>query len=268
MSLEELKETVRQYIARSKTKEAIQAIIQWAKANDDDQLKNDAILLEGNLSEHDRNRRLGLLTNSEITIGKNRINHGVLGLLDSVDDGPPIEIPPVVTTTPAPDNGPKVITIFLASSRELEEERREFEIFLARENSRLVEQGIYLKLQIWEDFIDAMSRTRLQDEYNKAIRETDIFVSLFFTKVGQFTQEEFETAFGQFKETGKPLIYTYFKEAQISIGSVSQDDMNSLFGFKERLNDLGHFWTTFKNIDDLKFRFKTQLDKILPNLLK
>ena len=54
---------------------------------------------------------------------------------------------------------------------------------------------------LWEDFLDAVSQTRLQDEYNQAIRECDVFVMLFHTKVGQNTKEEFETAFGQFKAT-------------------------------------------------------------------
>jgi len=29
------------------------------------------------------------------------------------------------------------------------------------------------------------------DEYNKAIEESDIFVSLFYSKVGKYTKEEF-----------------------------------------------------------------------------
>ncbi|MEO1437156.1 MAG: hypothetical protein AAFV80_16560, partial [Bacteroidota bacterium] len=33
----------------------------------------------------------------------------------------------------------------------------------------------------------------LQAEYNKAIQHSDIFISLFATKVGKYTQEEFET---------------------------------------------------------------------------
>ena len=39
-----------------------------------------------------------------------------------------------------------------------------------------------------------MSETRLQDEYNKAVRDCDVFVSLFFTKTGKFTEEEFDMA--------------------------------------------------------------------------
>jgi hypothetical protein len=56
--------------------------------------------------------------------------------------------------------------IFLASSSELREDRREFEIFLNRKNNDWVEKGVFLKLIVWEDFLDAVSKTRLQDEYN------------------------------------------------------------------------------------------------------
>jgi len=44
------------------------------------------------------------------------------------------------------------------------------------------------------------------DEYNKAVRDCDIFVSLFFTKAGKFTEEEFDVALGVFKKKGKPRL--------------------------------------------------------------
>jgi hypothetical protein len=103
----------------------------------------------------------------------------------------------------------KTKKIFLASSSELREDRREFESVVGRQNNDWVRQGVFLELVIWEDFFDGMSQTRLQDEYNKAVRESDIFVMLFSTKVGKYTEEEFETAFGQFKATNKPFIFTY-----------------------------------------------------------
>ena len=160
----------------------------------------------------------------------------------------------------------KNIKIFLASSSELKDEREKFELFIHRENKQLYKQGVFLELVIWEDFIDAMSKTRLQDEYNKAVRNSDIFVSLFFTKVGKYTQEEFEIAFGQFKKTGKPLVYTYFKDAPIHAGKITSD-IKSLLAFQEKLKELGHYRTVYINIDNLKLQFKKQLEKILPSLL-
>jgi hypothetical protein len=132
--------------------------------------------------------------------------------------------------------------IFLASSSELKEDRAEFQIFISRKNNDLVKKDVFLKVILWEDFLDAMSQTRLQDEYNKAIRDSDIFVMLFSTKVGQYTEEEFETAFGQFKVTKKPLIYTYFKDAATRTGDLDREDLKSLWAFQDKLKGLGHFW--------------------------
>jgi hypothetical protein len=155
--------------------------------------------------------------------------------------------------------------IFLASSAELKEDRKEFEIFIGRKNKDWVDKGVFLDLVIWEDFLDAMSQTRLQDEYDKAIRDCDLFVMLFWTKVGQYTEEEFETAFGQFKSTNKPFIFTYFKDAEISVGSANKKDLMSLWAFQEKLSALGHFYTVYKNVDELKFKFNQQLDKLASN---
>lgn len=157
----------------------------------------------------------------------------------------------------------RTVKIFLASSSELVEDRREFEIFINRENKRLNEQGIFLHLQLWEDHIDAMSQSRLQDEYNRVVSECDIFFSMFFSKVGKYTAEEFEKALKQFKAKGKPLIYTYFKDAPININEIKRDDINSKINFEESLKLLGHFPTIYKNTEDLKYQFKMQLDKIL-----
>lgn len=149
--------------------------------------------------------------------------------------------------------------IFLASSSELKEDRREFEIFISRINQEWLDNGVFLDLIIWENFLDAMAKTQLQDEYNKAIRECDIFIMLFFTKVGKYTRKEFETAFGQFKETSKPIIYTYFKDAEIRIGSITKDIL-SMLNFQERLKELNHFVTVYQNIQDLKLQFRDQLN--------
>lgn len=156
----------------------------------------------------------------------------------------------------------KKIKIFLASSEELKGDREQFEIFINRENNKLIEKGIFLKLEIWEDFIDAMSQTRLQDEYNIAVKNCDIFVSLFFTKVGKFTEEEFENAFSTFKANGRPLVYTYFRNSQIDTGNIS-DSIRTLLDFQDKLKKLGHFRTNYKNIEDLKLQFRNQLDKII-----
>jgi len=155
--------------------------------------------------------------------------------------------------------------LFLASSAELKEDRRDFEVFINRKNKDWAARGVFLDLVIWEDFLDAVSQTRLQDEYNREIRRCDLFVMLCWTKVGRYTQEEFETAFAQFKAANRPFIFTYFKDAPISTGSADKKDLMSLWAFQEKLDTLGHFYTRYKTSDALQLHFSSQLDKLVAN---
>jgi len=168
---------------------------------------------------------------------------------------------------PSNHTKPKIIDLFLASSSELKDDREQVEIWVNRENNRLVEKGFFLKLNLWEDFLDAMSETRLQDEYNKVVAKSDIVICLFATKVGKYTEEEFEVACANFKEKGKPkYIYTYFKVVQISTSDMNLDDLVSLQRFKEKLNVMGHFYTPYKSTEDLIRQLNNQLDKIFEEM--
>lgn len=155
----------------------------------------------------------------------------------------------------------KTTRIFIASSSELVEDRKAFRAFLGVENDRLHKKGVYLELIQWEHFLDAISDTRLQDEYNAELVKCDIVVCLFYSKAGMYTLEEFNTAYQQFKETGKPLIYTYFKS-----GAPAPDPQNeqqqALVQLKQRLSDIGHFYTQYDHIDSLKYQFRKQLDRL------
>jgi hypothetical protein len=152
------------------------------------------------------------------------------------------------------------INIFLASSEELKEDRNSFQIFLSQLNESWKDQDIQFKLTLWEDFKDAMSRSGLQGEYNIAAGQCDIFVMLFFTKVGRYTGQEFEAALSQFQTTGKPLIYTYFKEDYIFTGQINEDII-SMLEFKKKLKALNHYFTTYTSFEDLKWQFSRQLEK-------
>jgi hypothetical protein len=156
----------------------------------------------------------------------------------------------------------QTVKIFLASSSELKDDRDKFKQFLYDKTIAWKGRGIFLEIIRWEEFLDNISQSSLQDEYNEAITEADIFVMLFFTKVGKYTEEEFETAFKQFKATNKPIIYTYFKDAEITTGQANKNDLMSMWSFQERLNNIGHYYTTYKNSDELLWKFGQQLDKL------
>ena len=150
----------------------------------------------------------------------------------------------------------KTIKIFLASSNELKQDREKFEIEINRKNKLWLEKQVFLHLEIWEDLTERMSLTRSQDEYNQKIKEADLFVLLAYSKVGMFTEEEFETAFGSFQAKKKPFIFTYFKDIE-----TGKED--SLDIFKNKLKDLGHFYTSYSDFNDLWNKFNKELDRLL-----
>jgi len=156
----------------------------------------------------------------------------------------------------------KAIKIFLASSEELREDRDAFDLYFRQQNDQLRKQGLYLEIVRWENFLDAMSETRLQDEYNREVRNCDILVSLFMTKTGMYTEEEFDVAHKACKKTGKPLIYTFFKDAKVSTSEDNEEDLRSLWNFKKKLKKLGHFYTEYKSAEHLMLKFKDQLEKL------
>ncbi|MDQ3019137.1 MAG: hypothetical protein M3R36_00985 [Bacteroidota bacterium] len=155
------------------------------------------------------------------------------------------------------------IKIFLASSSELMDDRNEFRIFISQLNDEWSNRDIFFHLRIWEDFIDSMSREGLQNEYNKAVKECDIFLMLFFTKVGKYTAQEFEAAL-QFQDDNKQRIYIFFKDNFIRTGQID-DEIKSMIEFKKKLNELKHYPTIYTSIEDLKWKFTRQLEKLYIN---
>jgi hypothetical protein len=153
----------------------------------------------------------------------------------------------------------QVKKIFLASSEELKDDRRSFELMLARLNPQWRPRDLTFDLVVWENFIDAMSKEGLQKEYNKAVEDCDIFVMLFFTKVGRYTLEEFETAFTDLKTGAGPHLYTYFRNDFVLSGELD-DHVKSLLDFKARLRELKHYPTYYRNAEDLQWQFSRQLE--------
>lgn len=146
--------------------------------------------------------------------------------------------------------------IFLASSNELKMERDKFQKEINWKNTILKEKGTELELIIWEDLSAQMSETGSQSEYNKHVKDSDLFVLLAWSKVGMYTEEEFENAFGQFKAAKKPFIFTYFKSPP------PENAHESLEKFKKKLSELRHFYANFSDPNDLWNQFNKELDRL------
>jgi hypothetical protein len=68
-----------------------------------------------------------------------------------------------------------------------------------------------------------------------------------------------------FKDRDRPFIYTYFKDAPISMSRITPEIM-TLLNFKQKLSDRGHFYQNYTDANDLKHQFSDQLVKLLPKL--
>ena len=147
------------------------------------------------------------------------------------------------------------IKIFLASSNELKAERDQFEIEIYRKCKAWFDKSVFLHLDVWEDMPARMSLTGSQSEYNKFVKDADLFILLAYSKMGMYTDEEFENAFGQFRSTQKPFIFTYFK-------TPPDHAADSLAEFKKKLSDLGHFYSVFNDSNDLWNQFNKELDRL------
>jgi hypothetical protein len=118
---------------------------------------------------------------------------------------------------PIKNSNSNKISLFLASSEELKEDRRAFEILVSRLNTKWhAERGIFLDLQIWEIAPENLQLVRSQELYNESVRQAGIFVMLLHNRLGMYTQEEFEIAKERFLKTRKPHIYIYYKESEAS----------------------------------------------------
>jgi hypothetical protein len=65
--------------------------------------------------------------------------------------------------------------VSLASSSELREDRDEFDLYFCQQNDFASQPRHFPDGRKGEHFLDAMSATRPQHEYNQAIRECDVF---------------------------------------------------------------------------------------------
>ena len=153
------------------------------------------------------------------------------------------------------------VKVFLASSQALAQARCRFEIMVNRRNKRWVDEGLFLDLVVWEDYLDALAPGGLQSRYNAEIRGCDIFVMLFADKVGPHTEAEFDAAVGQFTQTGRPFVFTYCLSDD-SAAAPSEADSASLASFQAKLGELRHYQTGQPNHDGLLAHFEHQLEAL------
>ncbi|MDY5773129.1 MAG: tetratricopeptide repeat protein, partial [Bacteroidaceae bacterium] len=157
----------------------------------------------------------------------------------------------------------KTITVFLASSKELINDRNSFQALIASLDDLFEPRGIRIKCRRCEDFNDYCTGTRTQDFYNKIVRSSDMCICLFHKLAGKYTIEEFHQALNEYKSTqDHPKTYVYMRT--LVEGEVESDDLKA---FKDELfKSIGHYWCNYANDDTMKLHFIMQLERLMPTM--
>lgn len=157
----------------------------------------------------------------------------------------------------------KNITVFLASSDELKNDRNSFHSLVASLDEIFEPRGYRIRCRRWEDFSAFCTGTRTQDDYNRIVRASDICICMFHRKAGEYTIEEFNQALDEYvKNQSHPKTFVYIRAL---IDGEIEDE--ALKRFKEDLFDrVGHYWCNYATDDAMKLHFVMQLERIIPSV--
>ncbi len=108
------------------------------------------------------------------------------------------------------------IRVFLASSiGELKLDRLAISEMTLELNNTLIDDGIRLQLFMCEHFDTAIAAAGKQNEYNAFIRQPcDLFINLYYRKLGEYTLEEYHLAIEIKKRFGLPQVNVFVKDEE------------------------------------------------------
>jgi hypothetical protein len=158
----------------------------------------------------------------------------------------------------------KKYKLFLASSEELAQERKEIALMISRLNNKWLENNIYLELVVWEELLHSFQGKgkSVQDYFNREMLKCDIVVVLFYRKVGIFTEEEFNRAVEHLNKGKKPhFLFVYFKSGSISTDDAEEsiDDLIKIKKIKDEIKRREQLYRTFNSIESLTQKLQDQL---------
>lgn len=148
----------------------------------------------------------------------------------------------------------KTIKVFIASSEELKMERLEFTDMIQQLNRIFKPRGLEIELVKWEYLDASMGPLHKQEEYNNELKTCEMCLVLYWTRFGDYTKSELETAYSELCAGRNPQkLYVYFKDAEYITPELK--------AFKDSFDtSYGHFYCRFENVDTMKLNFLLQFE--------
>ena len=141
----------------------------------------------------------------------------------------------------------KKVNIFLSiGNNEVEEDKTEIINFIRHLNDIYEDYGLYFYLMT--------SKNEIKKE---EITSSEIYMILFNNNVDSSSNEEFNIAYQEFKESkNKPKIYTYVKD-------MTKEKSGNALDFMKRLDkEIGHFYKNYNSTDTIKLNIIMQLQNL------
>ena len=154
----------------------------------------------------------------------------------------------------------RTITVFLASSEELMNDRNYLHALIASLDELYEPRGIRIRCRRWEFFSAYYSGNRTQDDYNKIVRSSDMCICMFHKKAGEYTIEEFHQALDEFQSNkNHPKTFVYIRS--LVEGDIETEELKQFK--KDLFRGLGHYWCNYANNDTMKLHFVMQLERLI-----
>ena len=156
-------------------------------------------------------------------------------------------------------NTNREITIFLASSNELDNDRVSFRDLLDSLDDIYKPRGIRVRCRNWRAFPETTDE-RTQAEYDAVTTKSDICICMFHREAGKDTLDEFHQSMDAYKHTGDhPKTYVYVRA--LVDGEIEAEELKQ---FKEDLfKQMGHYWCNYATEDSMKLHFVMQFERLL-----
>lgn len=145
--------------------------------------------------------------------------------------------------------------IFIASSSDLSSKRVDLELLLHREGFDAV---------VWENIDHSITDEKFQDRINNDhLTTSDIVIFMIKSRIGKYTQEEFDVAY---KNLSKKIekIYVYFFDTNLN--DLEEEEVSKIFSLKKLLsNKEEKLYQEIKDYTELENHFLKQIKYIESN---